>query len=162
MNSPEPGGTGVWRNITGSRLCRSDDGGTAMSERTLSKKPADSHESPVERTRSTRAYRPNVDIIEKNEELVLLADVPGARLEDIDVRYEKGTLELYARVEPRIPKEARVLLQEYGVGDYYRSFQVGESIDSSQISASYADGVLTLRLPKVEAAKPRKIAIQTR
>ena len=51
------------------------------------------------------------------------------------------------------------LLHEYGVGDYYRTFQVSEAIDAGKISADYADGVLTLHLPKAEALKPRKIAV---
>jgi HSP20 family protein len=53
------------------------------------------------------------------------------------------------------------LLQEYGVGDFYRTFKVSEQIDSTRISAEYHDGVLTIHLPKVEAAKPRKISVQS-
>ena len=56
----------------------------------------------------------------------------------------------------------RCLLREYGVGDYYRSFQVSEAIDAGKISAEYADGVLTLHLPKAEAVKPRKIAVSVK
>ena len=50
-------------------------------------------------------------------------------------------------------------MQEYGVGDYFRTFQVSEAVNAAKISAQYADGVLTLHLPKVEAVKPRKIAV---
>ena len=55
----------------------------------------------------------------------------------------------------------KFLLQEYGVGDFYRSFRVGEQVYPTRIGAEYRDGVLTLRLPKVEAAKPRKITVQS-
>ena len=51
------------------------------------------------------------------------------------------------------------LRQEYGVGDFYRTFRVSEQIDASRISAQYAAGGLTLHLPKVEAVKPRKIKV---
>lgn len=116
----------------------------------------------AERTRTGRVYRPNVDIIEKADELLLLADVPGARGEDIDIQYEKGELTLRARVRPRQGTEcAGFVACEYGVGDLERTFQIGEGIDAARIQAECANGVLTLHLPKTEAVKPRKIAVKT-
>ena len=53
-----------------------------------------------------------------------------------------------------------MLLNEYEVGDFFRAFQIGETIDASKISAEFKNGVLTVRLPKVEAVKPRKIAVR--
>jgi HSP20 family protein len=53
-----------------------------------------------------------------------------------------------------------VLLREYGIGDYRRTFRVSEQIDASRISAQYRHGVLTLRLPKAERARPRKIKVE--
>jgi HSP20 family protein len=113
----------------------------------------------AERTRSGCCYRPNVDILEQNDELLLFADVPGANGDTIDVNFEDGTLEIRAAISPRHGDGQTCLLREYGVGDYYRSFQISEAIDASKISAECADGVLTLHLPKTEAVKPRKIAV---
>ena len=107
-------------------------------------------------------YVPSVDIIENDVELLLLADVPGAQAGDIDVDYERGRLTIQARVTPRQPEDrARYLVREYGVGNYRRSFEVGEGIDADRIRAQVADGVLTLHLPKSQALQPRRIAVQS-
>jgi|GEM_PF-115466 len=103
-------------------------------------------------------FRPNVDIVEAADELVLYADIPGARSETIEVHYENGELTVQANVEQR-NTDATYLLREYGVGGFVRTFRVGEQVDASRISAEYADGVLTLHLPKAEALRPRKIAV---
>lgn len=115
----------------------------------------------AEHTRGGRVYRPHVDIIEQSDELLLLADVPGARAEDVEVNVERGVLSVYARVNPRQDEDStHYLFREYGVGGYARSFQVGEGVDAAGIEAKCADGVLTLRLPKAAALKPKKIAVK--
>jgi HSP20 family protein len=116
----------------------------------------------AERTRSGCCYRPNVDIVERDDELLVLADMPGAKSDAIDVKFEDGTLEIHAAVETRLHDEETYLLREYGLGDFYRSFRISEAIDASKITAEYADGVLTLHLPKAEAVKPRKIAVNAK
>ena len=126
---------------------------------TLTKSTAE-EPSAAEHTRSGHCYRPNVDILEKADELLVLADVPGAEGDRIDVKFEDGTLSIHAEVDPRQPEDHEFLAREYGVGDYYRSFQVSEAIDAGKITADYADGVLMLHLPKAEAVKPRKISVQ--
>ena len=126
---------------------------------TLVQKTPQAEASPAERTRSGRAYLPNVDIIEKQDELLVLADVPGVAAQDIDIHFENGTLEIYAKVRPRVSESARLLVQEYGIGDFHRAFEVSEAVDASRINAEYADGVLTLHLPKVEAVKPHRITV---
>lgn len=113
-----------------------------------------------EQTRSGRTYLPAVDIVENDDELLLLADVPGVRAEGIDIDYERGQLTIRARVEPRQSAQTDYVLREYSVGDFVRTFQVGEGIDESKIQAEVSAGVLTLHLPKAEAAKTRKIAVR--
>lgn len=115
----------------------------------------------AERTRDVRTYLPNCDIVEHDDELLLVADVPGARPEDIDVNYERGLLTIQARIESDPDQEQRnYLLREYGVGDFYRTFQVGEGIDASKIAAEVKAGVLTLHLPKAESVKPKRIVVK--
>jgi HSP20 family protein len=130
-----------------------------MSDTTTLDKRVAAMDQP-ERTRSGRTYSPAVDIIEKPDELLLLADVPGAKAEGIDIHYERGELTLTARVDERQPEEGNWVLREYGVGDFVRTFQVGEGIDAAKIKAEVTGGVLTLHLPKAEAAKTRRIAVK--
>jgi len=118
--------------------------------------------SPPEHTRGGVYYRPNVDIYELPDELVVLADMPGAKNDQIDIQFEDGSLTIHARVPDRHESQGPYLRKEYGVGDYYRTFRVSEHIDASRISAEYSAGVLMLHLPKAEAVKPRKIQVQTR
>ena len=114
------------------------------------------------RGEATRAYRPNVDVYETNDELLLCADMPGADAGSIEIKFEDGTLALHGRVKPRQSEETAYLLQEYGVGDFYREFQVTEKVNVAAIRAEYVDGVLKITLPKVDAVKSRKIDVQAK
>jgi HSP20 family protein len=116
-------------------------------------------QTTTERTHGGATFTPRVDIYETDKELVLQADVPGVRPEDVDLRYENGELILYGKVQPRHPGRT-VLLNEYQVGDFYRAFAIHESIDSSKIAAECKNGVLTVHLPKQEAARPRQINVK--
>lgn len=115
----------------------------------------------AERMRDRLTFVPNVDIVETDEELLLLADMPGVSPESLDIQYEQGAVTIHGMVNPRQnPENTRYVLQEYGVGDYYRTFRVGEGIDADKIAAAVKDGVLELHLPKAQAIRPRKIAVQ--
>ena len=105
-------------------------------------------------------FVPRVDICETDHELLLFADLPGVRPEDVDLHYEKGELVLRGRVRPRHGPQQVPLLQEYDEGDFYRAFTIHESIDSTRIEAEVKNGVLVVHLPKVEAARPRQIAVK--
>jgi HSP20 family molecular chaperone IbpA len=112
----------------------------------------------AEQTRDNPLYTPRFDIFENDEELILWGDLPGVSSDALDIDFEKNQLTIRGHVEPR-PEGADNLLREYGVGDFYRTFAIGESIDTEKISAELKNGVLTLHLPKTEAVKPRKIAV---
>jgi len=132
-----------------------------MADESSLAKPAAEEVALGEHTRCGCQYRPNVDILERADELVVLADVPGAIPGDIEVDFEDGTLTIHAKVKPRQDESTQYLVREYGVGDYHRTFHVSEAVDASKITAEHADGVLTLHLPKAESTKPRKIEVKS-
>jgi HSP20 family protein len=113
----------------------------------------------TEATRGSNYFAPPVDIFEDEKELTLYADLPGVRAEDVELKYERGELILHGRV-PAPAHAGRLLLGEYQQGDYYRVFQIHESIDSTRIEAECKNGVLIVHLPKVEAARPRQINVK--
>jgi HSP20 family molecular chaperone IbpA len=119
---------------------------------------AQQEQSRPERTRGGVTFTPRVDIYETDKELVLVADMPGVRPENVDLRYEQGELIVYGKVEPRHGGRTN-LLSEYQVGDFYRVFAIHESIDSTKITAEFKNGVLTVHLPKAEAVRPRQIKV---
>lgn len=106
-------------------------------------------------------FVPAVDIHETAEEYVVMAEMPGCDPKGIEVQFERGELSITGPVAPRRAPQAGWLAHEFGIGDYYRSFNVTESIKTDKISAEYEHGILTLRLPKLETAKPRKIEVRT-
>lgn len=127
----------------------------------LEKRP-ETEVARTEKTRSRMYFRPPVDIVELSDELLVLAEMPGLKSDNIDINFESGVLTIYGRAEDRQAEDTRFSWREYGIGDFYRTFEVSEAIDASRISAEYELGVLTLHLPKVEAAKPRKIQVQAK
>ncbi len=118
-------------------------------------------ETRAERTRPGRWYRPPVDILEKADELLLVADMPGVKSDAIEINFEDGVLSITGKVEPRYGEKINFLACEYGIGDFHRSFRVSEQVDPNRIHAEYKAGVLTVHLSKAEATKPRKIHVQT-
>jgi HSP20 family protein len=103
-------------------------------------------------------YTPLVDVLEQPEGLVLYVDLPGVKSEDVDVRFENRELQIRGKVTPPATKP-RYLLNEYGVGDFYRAFSITDDVDAQKISADLKDGVLTVHLPKAEALKQRRITV---
>lgn len=113
----------------------------------------------IEHTRGGVTFSPRVDILETEKALLVLADMPGVRPEDVDLRYERGELILHGRVRER-SIAGTPMLQEYAVGDFHRVFQIHESIDAGRIEAACKDGVLSITLPKVAALQARQVQVR--
>ena len=115
---------------------------------------AERHETPP-------VFSPAVDIYETDRGLVLQADLPGVSPDDLDVQVESNVLTIRARTTQQPPAQSALRHQEYVIGDYERSFIVGDEIDRSRIEADLKDGVLSLALPKSESVMPRKISVKS-
>ena len=109
-----------------------------------------------------RTYTPPCDIYEDPEGLTVISDMPGVNADSLEVRIEKDVLTIRGRTRSMAPEKAEAYYTEFRQGDFYRAFSLGEEIDQASISATVKDGVLTLRLPKSEKAKPRKIEIRAK
>ena len=109
-----------------------------------------------------RSWTPAVDIYESEHDLVLKAELPGVDPKDVDVRVEDGSLFLKGerKFEKEVKEEAYHRV-ERSYGSFTRTFTLPSSVDAEKVSAEYKDGVLTLRMPKKEEAKPKTIKIQT-
>lgn len=128
--------------------------------REMAKKEATVPEG-VERTKPRRVFKPDVDIIERKDDTLLTADLPGVDEHSLDITLEKNVLTIKGMVEYAIPAGYRLAYGEYAVGDYERVFTLSDEVDKDRIQASIKNGVLRLVLPKAAAAKTRKITVAT-
>jgi len=129
-----------------------------MAESTVAT-PEGQKPSTTESTHHQERYvAPPVDIYETQEGLVVLADLPGAAQEALDVRVEQNRLTIRGQARHGVPGEA--VSREYALVNFFRQFELSENVDQSQITAELKSGVLTLTLPKAEEAKPRQIVVQ--
>ena len=123
---------------------------------TVSKDQAVSREA----TRSQARYvTPPVDIVESDDGLTLTADVPGLDEQSLEISVDQGVLTIEGKA---VFGTGDLLWREYAMDGYWRQFQLPDTFDASKARADIRHGVLTLHLPKADAAKPRKIAIETR
>ncbi len=108
-----------------------------------------------------RGWVPRVDIYETDEhEVVLKADLPDLKREDINITFENNVLTLKGeRKVESVTKRENFQRMERQYGSFSRSFTLPATVDASRISAAYKDGVLTIRLPQREEAKPKQIAV---
>jgi HSP20 family molecular chaperone IbpA len=115
--------------------------------------------SKEEKTQPGRFYVPNTDICETDDALMVVMEMPGVDRKDVDVSLENDVLRVEGRIDFAKYEGLEPVYTEYNIGHYVRSFSLSSRIDREQISAQVEDGVLTLTLPKIKEAVPRRIAI---
>jgi HSP20 family molecular chaperone IbpA len=116
--------------------------------------------TPAEETRPGLVFTPAVDIFETDREIAVLADMPGVKTGDLNIDLHENVLTLDGEVNAPDGADEVDVIREYRTGKYRRQFTLSQMIDQSKIDAEMKDGVLRLRLPKIEAATPRKIAVK--
>ena len=117
----------------------------------------------VSEPRTTRPWSPSVDILETENALVLRADLPELKLEDIEVRVENQTLTI--KGERKFEKDEKVKGYhriERSYGSFLRSFAIPTTVEPEKVAADYKNGVLTVTLPKKEEAKPRHVKVEVK
>lgn len=112
-----------------------------------------------EQIRPGRYFVPDVDICEVEDRIVVMADMPGVSEKDVEVTVNDHELRISGVVSTAIYQKLSPVYTEYNIGNYVREFQLGQDIDESAIKARMRNGVLEVELPKVEAAKPRRIDV---
>jgi len=115
--------------------------------------------SRPEQIRQAPHLHPLVDILDRDEEILVRADMPGVSPDGIDIRFEHGVLILSGKAAQTAPEMSEAIFREFERIDYYREFSIGEGVAEEKITADYDSGVLTLHLPKAESRKPRRIEV---
>lgn len=102
---------------------------------------------------------PMVDIYETENDFFLIASMPGVTKENVKVKLEDGSLVMMGRISYEEAANRKYVLQENEVGNFYRKFNISESIDRNRIDAKFENGQLSVTLPKHERIKPKNIEI---
>ena len=109
----------------------------------------------------SRCTVPALDIVEQENEIVVNAELPGLKKEDIKITFENNVLTLSSEQKPaEVSEKATVLLKEIRNSNFNRSVKFEYEIDATKISAEMSNGVLTVTLPKAEEAKPKQIEVK--
>jgi len=108
----------------------------------------------------TAPIAPAIDVFEDEEGIVLRADLPGVTKESLEVRVDGETLTIAGQVSLGEPKTLGSVYAEVRVADYRRELVLSRDLDSSRIDAAIKDGVLQVRVPKLEQARPRRVPVR--
>jgi len=117
-------------------------------------------EKKEEATLPARVFVPAADIYEAENELTVVLEMPGVEKKNIDINVVDGVLSVEGRIDLAKYQGLQPLYTEYNIGHYSRSFRLSSKIDQNKIAAEMKDGVLSLKMPKVEEAKPRTIQVK--
>lgn len=108
----------------------------------------------------TRALLPRVDVVEDEQGITLLADLPGVPRDQLDIKVDGDTLTIEGTLATATPAGLQPAYVELRLPRYRRAFTLSRELDSARIEANLKDGVLNLRIPKQAHAQPRRIAVQ--
>jgi HSP20 family protein len=125
---------------------------------TMSKDLQHQQKEKAERVQSKPYVTPRVDVFENNDEVLLLADLPGVQQDGLTLHLDEDQIDLEGAVTANSP-QAAAIGREFRPFDFRRSFAMPQGIDREKVSAELKNGVLWLHLPKSPAAKPRRIAV---
>jgi HSP20 family protein len=101
-----------------------------------------------------------VDVVQKPEEILVNASLPGVKPDDIDLTIEDGILTLKAeRRDEHREEDSRYLIRERSYGRYYRALRLPDTVDVTKVKSTYDNGVLAISLPRAEEKKPRQIKV---
>jgi HSP20 family protein len=146
--------------VTMSEAVRSREEDTMANSQELAVREKRELAAKEEKTVPGRFYVPHTDIFETNDALTLVMEMPGVVRDAIDIALKDGVLRVEGRIDFNKYRDLAPIYTEYNIGHYARSFSVPEKVDQDKISAQLEDGVLSLTLPKSQAAQPRKITLK--
>ena len=117
---------------------------------------------PAEKEHDENTFCPLVDIYEQSDgTTIMLAEMPGALPDSVDIQVDKGVLTIAARcAEQKFPKSYARVFTSFETGEYFRAFALSDEVDRDKIKAKLEDGLLKLTLPKAVAVQKRKIEIK--
>ncbi len=104
-------------------------------------------------------WTPALDLYQNNDNLIALIELPGMRKEDIEVSLHDGMLTIAGERKTETQDAEKAERSERYVGKFRRSVTLPTRVDANKVSATYKDGILTVRLPKAEEAKPKQIQV---
>ena len=116
--------------------------------------------TPTANATDSRFLVPRIDVLEDEAGITLLADLPGVPRESLELKVEGDTLLVEGTVAPPMPQQLQSVYAEVRVPRYRRTFTLSRELDAGGIEANLKDGVLNLRIPKQEHARPRRIEVR--
>lgn len=110
--------------------------------------------------RESQAMTPRVDVLEDDSGITLLADLPGVSKDSLEIKVENDALSIEGAITAATPQALEATYAEVRVPRYRRSFTLSRELDPGRIDAQLRDGVLKLRIPKHEQARPQRISVK--
>jgi HSP20 family protein len=110
------------------------------------------------RTSGSGAF-PSINVFNDGDDFVVVAELPGVKKEDLDIQVRGDAVRIRGKKTVQYDERASVHRRERAAGEFDRTLTLPDQIEAAKVGAEYRDGVLTLRLPRAESAKPRTVTI---